>query len=108
MGEKSDVFNKERIFQKEIKGLADEFSRLCKKYDMPFFWTVCVANGEAGSTYVNDGASAAGRGLRLADDRISKHLSVVLGLDVAQPMEEIEGDYLSFGGTEGYIYPDIE
>lgn len=105
----TDTFNRENIFREKLEALTTELSELCKKNSMPFFWTICVENSEDGTRYISDGASAPGRGIKLKDDKISKHLAVVMGFDVTRPMEEIDERFLISGGIdeEGLEYPEI-
>lgn len=84
MAEKTNIsrFNKEEVFEKECRPILDELSKKLHLYNIPFIFSCCVANDESSSRFVNETSGAAARGLVLYDDRIAKHLGVIMGLDV--------------------------
>jgi len=104
------VFNKENIYAESIKETAEKLSLLCRQNNMPFFWTICTGNGEDGTTYESDGASAASRGMNVMDDRVPKHLAVAMGFNVAKPTEEFDSGYLDYSipDESQMPYPDFD
>lgn len=80
----ASYYDKKEIFEKECRPLLSELVSKCHLYNLPFFFSCCVANDENGSEYVNEISSAAGRGLTLTKDSIADYTCVVLGFSVVR------------------------
>mgnify|MGYP004579737051 CR=1 FL=1 len=95
------TYNKEKIYENEIKEELQKLKALCVKYDIPFLATFAVANDEKTTTYINDGITLGMLGLRLTDDKMSKYICVNNGFDVKVPgVENDEGNFDNIGMEE--------
>lgn len=84
-GASGTQFDQTVWWDRECKPILDELIRQCRIYQVPFFWTACVANGSHGSVYHSDCAGPASMGLTLRDDQIAKHLSILRGFTPVPP-----------------------
>lgn len=106
MAGKRSSFNKERIYEKEIRPLAESLSKACRRNNIPFFWAVCVKNGKEGAKYESDVLTPPAVDITLDDDRISRHLAIVQGFEVMRPDDGMGSEYLEYAPPEedlGYI-----
>ena len=76
------IFNKEKLYNNEIKNKIEEIKNICSINDIPFFATFCIKNNETNSTYVSEGVATGSRNIELVDDKIVKHLCVQNGFKV--------------------------
>ena len=83
-------FDKQKIFDEKCASLLMQLKSVCALEEIPFYYTICVANSEKGSVYVSDGLLTGASGIHLKDDRIKKNLLVGLGFDVIPKRNDIE------------------
>lgn len=106
MNTKYSVYNKEKIYEKEIEAKIQEIKKICAQHDIPFLATFAVANDEKGTTYKNDGIGIGTLGIQLTDDKFSKYLCVNNGFDVKIP--GVENGYNGFDELQAETFDDDE
>ena len=84
------IYNKEDVFEKEIKAKLDEVIALCNFNRIPFFYSACVANSENGAEYKSDSIGAAEKEIFLDEDKIAKHIAVCAGFDVIPHRRDLD------------------
>ena len=93
---KNYVFNKQDVFERDVRPLLDALVSKCAEENIPLFCTAAVANGasdqeyEKGTLYVQDGVMCGSKQIGLIDDKITKCMLVARGFDVRPESEEIE------------------
>lgn len=90
------VFDKEKVFNDEIKGKLDEIVALCNINRIPFFYSACVANNENGAKYKSDAICASEKGIFMEEDKIAKHIAVCAGFDVIPHRSDLDRRVLDF------------
>ena len=97
----STRYDKRKIFDKDGRPLLEALSQFCRLNGIPFAFTCCVANNADESIYVNEIEGAEGRGIHLTDDRIARHLGLMMGLrPLGVPQEDLaieEADDYGYG-----------
>lgn len=84
-------FDKKKVYKELCKKYKiEEFIEECRSESIPFFITACVKNDEDGSEYVSDASATGSQGIRLKDDQIVKHISILNGFDAVPSKKKIE------------------
>lgn len=83
------TFDKRQEFEDYIKPQLVGLKRLCLKYDLPFFYAVCVENDEEKSLYENEMYSGLAKGIDLTADYFPNLAKVMRGFDTKLPSEPL-------------------
>lgn len=79
------VYNKSDVFDTQIKDLIEQIQQICKKENIPFFFSAAVENNVADTKYEVYALTATPMELSLAEDDIVKHINVFNGFDTVPP-----------------------
>lgn len=91
MERKIDIYDKTDIYLGEMKPVINELITLAKKYDLPTFVTVAVANNEKETKYMSDVVLASTE-MTLFENRIANILFLLNGF-IADAPEDIRNMY---------------
>lgn len=75
-------FNKENIYNHDILPILKKLLVLCNEHEIPIFIDMAIKNSPAGTVYKTEFLSARSFGLRLKEDRLTKHALVANGFSV--------------------------
>lgn len=84
------VFDKTKVYDTQIRELAEQLRNKCTTMGIPFFFAACVKNTEEGSVYEQEAYPCGSGGIRLTDDRITPHLNVALGFRTIPKNQKLE------------------
>ncbi len=87
------TFDKEQFFKKNILPTVKQLVSLCSAYDIPMFFSSCVAEDGKESKYVNEAVTPESHQLKLTKDIFSDLLAVTLGFTTVPPIEKIDMSY---------------
>lgn len=91
----TEEFDKKSCFEKEVHDRLRSLTATCGIYKIPFFYTACVANTKNnGTEYVSGVVGPYGRELVLVDDRIARHIDVLLGFEIIHVRGDIGGNVM--------------
>lgn len=93
------VFDRKKAWESKCKPLLDSFAEACRSCGIPYFATACVKDNGKSSEYAVEAYPPDLDGIRLADDRIVKHIRVHRGYDVRMPGTDI---VLNMGDVDGF------
>ncbi len=88
------VYNKETLFEAEVRPKLKEMMRICAIHEIPCFATFAVKNSQSGTKYVSDMVSATGttNDVCLKKDNIRKCANVLNGFDTVAENKVLEID----------------
>ena len=86
------VFDKQKVFNDEIKPILDELKDTCVRCDIPFFTVFATENTDDRTLYKMDGMFPGVQDIKLTDDKIAYLYKYMTGY--LQP-EELHDDELN-------------
>lgn len=91
------IYDKTKLYEKEILPKLLEIKKICELNDLPFFSCCAVKSEEEKTTYKYEGILTGSKGIELYDDKYRKHLCVANGFDVkTNILSNIEDDLSSY------------
>ena len=86
------MYDRNEIYDKHIKKLANELNETCKAFGIASFMSFCVYDNGRDTEYKNFVNGSTSNGFILTDDRIRKHINVANGFETVPPDEEVSID----------------
>lgn len=84
---KLSIYDKHKIYDKDIKPLIVEAMRICVVNDIPFFFASATINNEKKTHYEYECALTGSLGINLKDDHFEQYLCVTRGFKAVPPTQ---------------------
>lgn len=86
-------FDKQYVFDSEIKPKLQEIIQICNREKMPMFFAVCVKNNNTETVYEKDMYASQSNEIYLKNDLLRGFVNVTNGFNTVPPVKEIEIDF---------------
>ena len=83
-------FDKRELFEKECRVHLENLRSLCTMFQIPFYFSACVADSGKESEYIREAVLTSTTGVKLSNDQLKKHLLVGLEFDVIPKKSNLE------------------